>query len=78
MDRLKGSLVQGGVTQPVEGFLAGAFVPHQPNRPGQEVLLSLKQDRAFGPCVVVGIGGTLTEWYGQTGHSTLIFPAVGL
>jgi acyl-CoA synthetase (NDP forming) len=78
VDRLKGSLVQRGVTQPVEGFLAGAFVPHQPNRPGQEVLLSLKQDRAFGPCVVVGIGGTLTEWYGQTGHSTLIFPAEGL
>ena len=78
VDRLKGSLVQGGASLPVEGFLAASFVPHQPNRPGQEVLLSLKQDRAFGPCVVVGVGGTLTEWYGQAGRSTLIFPAEGL
>jgi acyl-CoA synthetase (NDP forming) len=62
----------------VEGVLAAAFVPHRANVPGQEVLLSLRQDPAFGPCVVVGIGGTLTEWYGQSGNSTLIFPAAGL
>ena len=64
----------------VEGFLAGAFVSHKTNTPGQEVLLSLKQDPAFGPCVVLGIGGTLTEWYGRGsgGGSTLILPAFGL
>ncbi|MEN8008252.1 MAG: acetate--CoA ligase family protein [Candidatus Krumholzibacteriota bacterium] len=63
---------------PVEGCLAGAFIPHRPNQPGQEILLSLKQDPAFGPCVVLGIGGTLTEWYGRAASSTLIFPAEGL
>jgi len=62
----------------LEGFLAAGFIAHQPNRPGQEVLLSLKQDPAFGPCVVLGIGGTLTEWYGQAGKSTVIFPALDL
>ncbi len=64
----------------VEGVLAAAFVPHIANRPGQEVLLSLRQDPAFGPVVVVGIGGLLTEWYGRgtAGASRLIFPAGGL
>ena len=76
--RMKKDLDRGGDSLPVEGFLAGAFIPHQANRPGQEVLLSLKQDPAFGPCVVVGIGGTLTEWYGHTGRSTVIFPAENL
>lgn len=77
-DNLKATLAQRDGSLPVEGFLAGAFIPHQPNRPGQEVLLSLKQDSAFGPCVVVGVGGTLTEWYGHTGSSTVIFPATEL
>ncbi len=73
-----------GLGEAVEGIMAGAFVPHEANRPGQEVLLSLRQDPAFGPCVVVGIGGTLTEWYGKggagsvTSGSTVIFPANGL
>lgn len=60
----------------VEGVLAAAFVPHAANRPGQEVLLTLRQDPAFGPCVVVGVGGTLTEWHGPA--ATLILPAQGL
>ena len=73
-------LGESGNADLVEGFLAAAFVPHQANRPGQEVLMSLRQDPAFGPCVVVGVGGTLTEWYGKGsgGRSTLIFPAEGL
>lgn len=75
---LKKALGQRDGPLPVEGFLAGAFIPHQANRPGQEVLLSLKQDPAFGPCVVLGVGGTLTEWYGHTGSSTVIFPAENL
>lgn len=74
----------GGLEDEIEGIMAAAFVPHEPNQPGQEVLLSMRQDPAFGPCVVVGIGGTLTEWYGGSGNrpgspgSTLIFPAAGL
>jgi acyl-CoA synthetase (NDP forming) len=60
----------------VEGLLAAAFVPHAANRPGQEVLLTLRQDPAFGPCVVIGVGGTLTEWHGAA--ATLILPAHGL
>ncbi len=60
----------------VEGLLAAAFVPHAANRPGHEVLLTLKQDPAFGPCVVIGIGGTLTEWHGA--GATLVLPAAGL
>ncbi|MBD3221755.1 hypothetical protein GF314_10985 [bacterium] len=64
----------------IEGLLACAFVPHAPNTPGQEALLTLRQDPAFGPVVVVGVGGTLTEWYGRGsgGRSTLVFPARGL
>nr|MEE4268359.1 acetate--CoA ligase family protein [Candidatus Krumholzibacteria bacterium] len=69
-----------GLGDLVEGLMAASFVPHHANRPGQEVLLSLRQDPAFGPCVVLGIGGTLTEWYGAGtgGNSTLVFPAEGL
>jgi acyl-CoA synthetase (NDP forming) len=60
--------------------LACAWVPHLANQPGQEFLLSLRQDAAFGPVVVVGAGGVLTEWYGRGtgGHSRLIFPAADL
>jgi acyl-CoA synthetase (NDP forming) len=78
--RMYQELDDGGLKDSVEGVLAGAFVPHYANRPGQEILLSLRQDPAFGPCVVIGIGGTLTEWYGKgsSGASTLILPAVGL
>jgi len=75
---LRKALAQKDGALPVEGFLAGAFIPHHANRPGQEVLLSLKQDPAFGPCVVLGVGGTLTEWYGHSGNSTVIFPAENL
>ncbi len=64
----------------VEGVLAAGFVPHAANQPGQELLLSLRVDATFGPVVVVGIGGTLTEWYGRgtSGASRLIFPAARL
>ncbi len=33
--------------------------------PAAETLLSFKQDLAFGPVLVLGLGGLLTEWYGQ-------------
>ncbi len=79
--QMLGKFREAGMADAVEGVMAAAFVPHQANQPGQEVLLSLRQDPAFGPCVVVGVGGTLTEWYGQgggagcPGGSTLIFAA---
>ncbi len=81
---MEAALKSGGLGESVEGILAAAFVPHEANRPGQEVLLSLRQDPAFGPCIVVGIGGTLTEWYGKGGNgtdspgSTLVLPATAL
>ncbi len=33
--------------------------------PAAEALLSFKNDLAFGPVLVFGLGGLLTEWYGQ-------------
>lgn len=33
--------------------------------PAAEALLSYKNDPAFGPVLVFGLGGLLTEWYGQ-------------
>ncbi|MCP4291981.1 MAG: hypothetical protein GY780_09120, partial [bacterium] len=80
VQQMKETLEEGGLAGAIEGFMAGAFVPHKANTPGNEVLLSLRQDPAFGPCVVVGVGGTLTEWYGlgSQGKSTLILPAFGL
>ncbi len=77
---LLSNLEANGLSDRVEGVMAASFVPHHANRPGQEVLMSLRQDPAFGPCVVLGIGGTLTEWYGagSGGKSTLVFPAAGL
>ncbi|MBU1074204.1 CoA-binding protein, partial [bacterium] len=64
----------------VEGIVATEFVPHGANVAGQELLLSVKQDAAFGPVVVIGLGGVLTEWYGEGtgGRSRLILPVPGL
>lgn len=75
-DRVDAAVREKGHGAQQEGLLACGFVPHHPNGPGQEVLLGLRQDDAFGPVVVVGIGGTLTEWYGPRG--TTVFPAAGL
>ncbi len=42
--------------------------------PVAETLVSLKQDPAFGPVLVFGLGGVLTEWFGSlsAGRSTAI------
>ncbi|MGA7991558.1 MAG: acetate--CoA ligase family protein [Thermoanaerobaculia bacterium] len=42
--------------------------------PAAEALLSFKHDPAFGPVLVFGLGGLLTEWYGSLapGATTLI------
>ncbi len=60
-----------------EGVLAAEFVPHKSNIPGQELLVSIKQDSAFGPVIVLGVGGLLTEWYGEAtqNRSRIIIPA---
>jgi acyl-CoA synthetase (NDP forming) len=69
-----------GVGSEIEGLVACGFVSHKANLPGQELLISIKQDEAFGPVIVVGVGGVLTEWYGKAtgGRSKLIFPVHGL
>lgn len=79
-DRLVAAVALRVPADRVEGVLACAWVPHLANQPGQEFLLSLRQDPAFGPVVVVGVGGLLTEWYGRgtAGRSRLIFPAADL
>lgn len=80
VDEIRSAVSEAGHAADIEGILACGFVPHQPNTPGQELLLTVKQDPAFGPVIVVGIGGTLTEWYGRgtRGASTLVLPARGL
>jgi acyl-CoA synthetase (NDP forming) len=42
--------------------------------PAAEALLSFKNDPAFGPVLVFGLGGVLTEWYGELapGATTVI------
>ena len=42
--------------------------------PAAEALLSFKHDPAFGPVLVFGLGGLLTEWYGEMapGRTTAI------
>ena len=79
-DRLSAAVAPRVPAGSIEGVLACAWVPHLANQPGQEFLLSLRQDPAFGPVVVVGVGGLLTEWYGRgtEGRSRLIFPAADL
>lgn len=78
--QIRRSVVDADLGDEIEGLLACGFVAHQPNTPGQEALLTLRQDPAFGPVVIVGVGGTLTEWYGKGsgGGSTVVFPAAGL
>ncbi len=79
-NEVRRAVVDADLGEQIEGVLACGFVAHLPNTPGQEVLLTLRQDPAFGPVVVVGVGGTLTEWYGHGsgGRSTLVLPARGL
>ncbi len=61
----------------IDGILVCEKVPYTANLPGGELLLSLRQDAAFGPVVVAGIGGLLTEWYGKLapGRTTWIVSA---
>ena len=52
-----------------EAFLSGILVVEKlvpaTGTPAAEALLSFKHDPAFGPVLVFGLGGLLTEWYGE-------------
>jgi len=57
-----------------EGVLVVEKVKTKGGSPASETLLSLKQDPAFGPVLVLGLGGVLTEWFGAAtgGTSTVV------
>lgn len=56
------------------GVLVVEKVTTRTGSPASETLLSVKQDPAFGPVLVLGLGGVLTEWFGEVsgGTSTVI------
>jgi len=56
------------------GVLVVEKVKARSGSPASETLLSLKQDPAFGPVLVLGLGGVLTEWFGEvsSGTSTVV------
>lgn len=56
------------------GILVVEKVKAKSGSPAVETLLSLKQDPAFGPVLVLGLGGVLTEWFGEVsaGTSTVV------
>ena len=56
------------------GVLVVEKVRAKAGSPAVETLLSLKQDPAFGPVLVLGLGGVLTEWFGSLsgGTSTVV------
>jgi acyl-CoA synthetase (NDP forming) len=56
------------------GLLVIEKLPLAAPSPASETLVSVKQDPAFGPVLVLGLGGVLTEWYGDLagGASTVI------
>lgn len=61
----------------LDGILVCEKVAYTANLPGGELLLSMRQDPAFGPIVFAGIGGLLTEWYGKLapGRTTWVLSA---
>jgi len=54
----------------LKGILLTEKVPTLPAGIASELLVSMKQDPAFGPVLVLGLGGVLTEWFGEFSHGT--------
>ncbi len=61
----------------LEGILLCERIVFSPHVPGNELLLSFRQDPALGPIVFLGLGGLLTEWFGglAPGRTTWILSA---
>lgn len=57
-----------------EGVLLVERLPVASGSLGAELLVSFKRDPAFGPVLVLGVGGLLTEWWGEAtgGASTVV------
>ena len=57
-----------------EGILLLEKLPVASGSLGAELLVSFKRDPAFGPVLVFGVGGVLTEWWGEltSGASTVV------
>ena len=65
----------GARTPRASGILVVEKLVPASGTPAAEALLSFKHDPAFGPVLVFGLGGVLTEWYGELapgGDSTVI------
>jgi acyl-CoA synthetase (NDP forming) len=62
------------------GLLVLEKLPLAAGSPAAETLVAVKQDPAFGPVLVLGLGGVLTEWYGDlaAGASTVILAPAGV
>jgi acyl-CoA synthetase (NDP forming) len=58
------------------GILVSERLVPLPGSPAVETLVSFKRDPAFGPVLVLGLGGVLTEWFSSLaqGRSTVVLP----
>ncbi len=56
------------------GLLVTEEISRVPDPLAGELLVTMKQDEAFGTVLVLGMGGVLTEWYGEfaPGASTVL------
>lgn len=72
------TVAERAVGADLRGVLVLEKVEIETNLPGREFLLSCRRDPAFGPVLMFGIGGLLTEWYGELsgGGSHLMFSAL--
>lgn len=63
----------------LRGVMVAEKVRFRADVPGTELLLSVRRDPAFGPVLMCGPGGVLTEWYGalSRGHAHMLFAADG-
>ncbi len=64
----------------LRGLLVAEAIDFTSDAPGTELLLSVRRDDAFGPVLMIGPGGLLTEWYDRLAHGDahLLFSAESL